>query len=206
MLAHLEDSAFCVATSSAGNWQPIRAFDEQREGNVRGAPVLNICCIHDARQCILPARCLEPDISQSGLRMHRASPAQPQPAENAYGEKENGGAANAAAPARASAGKAVEDGAAALLGADISVRPCTDSAADVQWCRGWQLLQPFVCVHTATGLMQMTSIAPTPQEAEEEKLLAPESAAEEEERLRQHRKQETERALQVAPLSLQRVA
>ena len=35
------------------------------------------------------------------------------------------------------------------------------------------------------------------QEEEAEKLVAPESAAEEEERLRQHRKQETERALQV---------
>ena len=54
-------------------------------------------------------------------------------------------------------------------------------------------------MHTEACLLQMTSIARVPQEAEEEKLLAPESAAEEEERLRQHRKQETERALQVAP-------
>ena len=53
-------------------------------------------------------------------------------------------------------------------------------------------------LHLARSPQFPASHAP-PQEGEEEKLLAPESAAEEEERLRQHRKQETERALQVAP-------
>ena len=41
-----------------------------------------------------------------------------------YGEKDCSAGAKAAAPAAAPAGKAVEDGAAALLGADSSVWPC----------------------------------------------------------------------------------
>ena len=130
-LAHLEDWPFSVSASSAGRWQPIRAFDEQRESNVGGAPVLSICCVRNSRRRIVLARCLGPDISQSGAQDAQGKPGPATANGDAYGEKENGGAANAAAPARAPAGKAVEDCAAALLGADISVRPCTNSAADV---------------------------------------------------------------------------
>ena len=147
VLTQVEDTAFAVAISSAGTWQPIRGFDEQRESNVGGAPLLSICCVHNPRRsCILLARCLEPDISQSGAQDAQGKPGPATASGDAYGEKENGGAAKAAAPARAPAGKAAEDGAAALLGADISARPCTSSAADVQCCRGRQCLQPvYAC-------------------------------------------------------------
>lgn len=198
-LAHLKNSTFGVAGSSAGKWQPIRGFDEQRESNVGGAPVLSNCCVRDPRRRIVLARCLEPDISQSGAQDAQGKPGPATASGDAYGEKENGGATNAAAPARALAGKAVEDGAAALLGADISVRPLHQQRRGCAVLPRVAVCATCVCMHIEAGLLQMTSIVCPPQEAEEEKLLAPESAAEEEERLRQHRKQETERALQVAP-------
>lgn len=193
VLAHLEDVVFCVSAISAGKWQPIRGVYEQRDSNVGGAPVLSTCCSCCSRNCMLVGRCLVPDISHSGAQDAQGKPGPATASGAAYGEKENGGSASAAAPARAQAGKAVEDGATALLRADISVRPCTSSAAAVPCC------QSFHACTLRPGLQSWSASARTTQEGEEEKLLAPESAAEEEERLRQHRKQETERALQVTP-------
>ena len=175
-----------------------QGFDEQRDSDVGGtlAPALSTCCSCCPAECILVGRCQVPDISHSGAQDAQGKPGPATACGDAYGEKEDGSSANAAAPARALAGKAAEDGATALLGAEISVRPCPISAAYVPCCQSCQSLDVGAF---KTGLNNWSATHAPPQEGEEEKLLAPESAAEEEERLRQHRKQETERALQVTP-------